>query len=401
VHRLILLGEEEKMVDVMIEYSIDRFVNREEEVKDVYKKIDDLSANRSVDKRVIIFTGERGTGKSWLLLHLQESVNKKCKTALIDLDKYVDWEPTLAVVELLNQLYDLVKLSSGNLGKTLPEMSRNLMTDLWKLLKDKPLVLFVDHVYESDWGLLSTLEDYLLGPLSLEPRVLLVMAGRGRPYPFKTPELRLQADFCDLSPFSKEATTEQLEHQSVKNLSEDRITIIHEISGGNPLANFLLATLPDASAALDRVIEGMLETVPTDSRRQVRDYLEALCVLQSFDEERIPTMLAAYYDDNRYKDWSYAQARQVRALLVKWGFAHWDEEKGAYALDPLTRKLFEHYLENVRTSADRDIWQKLQLAALGLYKKWVKDYPRTRKYWKREQAYHSAQLDHVSSERSW
>ena len=107
--------------------------------------------------------------------------------------------------------------------------------------------------------------------------------------------------------------------------------------------------------ALGQVVGGMLSTVPAERRGQVRDYLEALSVLRSFDEERIPRMLAAYYDDEIYIEWPYAQARQVRGELVKLSFAQWDAERGGYVLDESTRHLLERYLET--TQPDR--WQRL------------------------------------------
>jgi hypothetical protein len=113
-------------------------------------------------------------------------------------------------------------------------------------------------------------------------------------------------------------------------------------------------------------------------------------VLRAFDEERIPTMLAAYYDNEDYRDWSYAQARKVRETLVEWAFAHWDAEKGGYVLDDLTRKLIERYLE----TAERKIWERLQESASQLYKGWASEYKRTKDRWQDEEKYHIQQLQH-------
>jgi hypothetical protein len=145
--------------------------------------------------------------------------------------------------------------------------------------------------------------------------------------------------------------------------------------------------------ALDQVVEGMLETVPAGSRRRVRDYLEALCVLRSFDEERIPIMLGAYYDDKTYREWSYAQARSAREELVQWAFARWDAEEGGYVLDELTRELLERYLE----SAAPEEWTRLQYAASELYGGWVQEYPRTRDRWRQEVQYHIQQLQTLNT----
>ncbi len=371
------------------DYSPDKFVDRDTEIELVMERARKLAEGEASDRRTIIFTGERGTGKSWLLAHLEEEINALpgMQTFSFSLGRYADWEPVLAVADILKSLDNQLEEGGEALGATLAEMSRNLMEEVRQTLDQEALALLVDHVYESDWKLLAALEDYLLGPLAVEPRVLVVMAGRGRAYPWKTPELRLKAQPKNLEPFSKEEyTTEQLKRQ--QNKAADRAKEIHKLSGGNPLANYFLATKDDPADALDQVVEGMLETVPDRERRKVRDYLEALCVLRAFDEERIPTMLAAYYGDESYKDWSYARARQVREELVKWAFAHWDADKGGYVLDELTRKLLERYLK----TAKHEIWERLQKAASDLYEEWAEEYTRTRDRWQNEESYHSQRL---------
>jgi hypothetical protein len=419
-----LMGKKRAMkkAAISLHYSAGKFVDREAEIEKVLSKARALAERRPVDRRTVIFIGERGTGKSWLLAHLQNElgalpgvvvflvslgeyagwdpipsvVQATVRLAAVSLGEYAGWDPILAVADLLKRLSAATGGRREGLGATLADMSRNLMQDVRQWLGEQAFVLLVDQVYESDWRLLAALEDYLLGPLAVEPRALIVMAGRGRAYPWKTPELRLKAEFIDLWPFPDESTTaEQLKRQHKKAVP--RAPDIHALSGGNPLANYLLAVHDDPAAALDQVIEGMLETVPAAQRRQVRDYLEALCVLNSFDEERIPTMLAAYYDDESYRRWSYAQARQVREELVKWAFARWDADRGGYVLDGPTRRLLERYLETAR----RDQWERLQNAASALYTGWAQDYPRTKERWQREVEYHIHRLQNPPLKRSF
>jgi len=341
---------------------------------------------------VIIFTGERGSGKSWLLAHLQTELSKlsPLSTYQFDLGKCKDLSVHPAALSVLDDIQQALCPSSVT-GVDLSNVSRNLVQGIRQLLLKKVLVVLADHVYESDWKLLAVLEDYLLGPLAVEPCVLIVMTGRGRAYSWKTPELRLKAEFVDLEPFPDVAiTTEQLKRQQKKAAA--RAPQIHELSGGNPLANFLLAAHEDPAAALDQVIAGMLETVSVEHRQIVREYLEALCVLRSFDEERIPALLAVYYDNDTYRGWSYAQSRRVREELVKWAFAHWDADQGGYVLDGPTRKLLEQYL---KAQDPPERWKRLQQAASELYKKWAQDYPRAKDRWQQEVQYHVRQLQAV------
>ena len=235
---------------------------------------------------------------------------------------------------------------------------------------------------------MAALEDYLLGSLAVEPRVFILMAGRGRPYPWKTPELRLKAEFIDLEPFPELQTTkEQLKRQQKRAVP--RAAQIHKLSGGNPLANFLLAAHKDLAAALDQVVDEMLGTVPEEHRGRVREYFEALCVLRAFDEAHIPVMLAAYYDDDTYRDWSYAQGKRVREELVRWGFAKWSDELGGYVPDEPVKRIAEHYLGE----ADKDKWRRLHHAAAELYEDWAQKYPRTSEWLSEEAEYHRRKIE--------
>ncbi|HID63144.1 MAG TPA: ATP-binding protein, partial [Anaerolineae bacterium] len=80
------------------EYSPDKFVDRETEVNLVLERAHTLAEGRTVDRRVVIFTGERGTGKTWLLAHLQTELLALSGVTvfLFSLREYADWDPILA-----------------------------------------------------------------------------------------------------------------------------------------------------------------------------------------------------------------------------------------------------------------------------------------------------------------
>lgn len=367
------------------------FVNRDKEVHKVIDRAQNLAAGHAVSKRTVIFIGERGTGKTWLLKHLQVLLDRMSKVTPCELDliAYEDWNPLIAATDILQHL---AKTLSINLQTAEPsDMSRRFLERVTEQLADRVVVLLVDHVYEADWDLLDALEEYVLGPLAVEARTLIVLAGRGRPYPFRTPELRFDADYVDLKSFDVSKTREQLERQQKRAISDAQE--IYNISKGNPLANYLLAKHKDPGEALDQVIHEILRSIKDSSRRhRVRDYLEALSVLQVFDEARIPVMLAAYYDDPQYNQWSHAQAREVREALVETGFARWDSDEGAYVLDEPIRQLIEQYMRNKETSK----WVSLQCAAAKLYEGWAQKYERTRERWKNQQKHHEKQLQSIN-----
>lgn len=371
------------------EYNEKLFVNRDDEIGKVTDRAQHLAAGHVVSECTVIFMGERGTGKTWLLKHLQTVLDRKpgVTPCGLDLMAYEDWNPLIAVTDILQHLAKTLNLKLQTDEPS--EMSRGFLAQVTERLDDRVVVLLVDHVYEADWDLLDALEEYVLGPLAVEPQTLIVLAGRGRPYPFTTPELRFDAEFVDLEPFSASATRKQLERQRKRAVS--RSQEIYNIGQGNPLANYLLAEYEDPGEALDQVIHEMLKSIEDPSRRQsVREYLEALCVLRVFDEARIPAMLASYYDDLQYRQWSHAQARQVREALIETGFARWDSKESAYALDEPVRQLVEQYMRSNKPA----IWERLQCAAADLYQGWAQRYERTRERWQEAYQYHHQQLEH-------
>lgn len=379
------------MVEEFPKYSPDKFVNRESETDKIIELIENIFVPKP-SNRVVNILGERGTGKSWLLWHIQEKIRNidKIKVYRLDLMKveYNKAEPVLGTLDILNSfIRDLVPdRKAGTLGTTPAEMSRHSIEIIQTLLKEKVLVLLLDHVYESDWKLLGNLEDYWLGPLAVEQRTFIILAGRGRVYPWKTPELRLGAEFIDLEPFDEHYTAKQL--KQISNEAAKRLSQILDLSGGNPLGNYLLGTNQDMERALGILIEATLENVPQDQRLRIREYLEALCVLRSFDEERIPKMLAAYYNDPMIERWGYSQARQVRDELVQATFANWNEEMGGFEIDKLVKRIFEYYLKMFK----RNKWEALQRTALKLYEAWTTKYERTKDYWQKEVEYHNTNL---------
>lgn len=360
-------------------YSPDIFVARPE-IPEVIEKIRTLATTGKLPKRTIAFSGERGTGKTWLLKHLAKAIESEVQNTRV---YFLDIKSDLTAYRALEDFRGHVLGSENGLAKTPAEASRQVLLELRVLFSTQFLVLLVDQAYESDWKLLGEIEEYLLGPLAIEPRVFIVMAGRGRAYPWKTPELRLYAEFRKLGPFPDvKQTAEQIAKQAPE--AKERVSEIHELSGGNPLANYYLAK----GASLDAVITYILEVIPREAQARARQYVEALCVLRAFDEERIPAILAAYYDDAAYLRWQYAQTRLVRDLLVKSAFARWNEDAGGFVLDSQTQRLVENYLKREHPAT----WKRLHCAAYRLYQNWMVEYSRAREHWQAQANYHAQQL---------
>lgn len=384
----------------MHEYATELFVARDKEIELVAGIIHDVLKSHRADQRTVIFVGERGIGKSWLLHHIAHDVHARfgddVNTFAFNLKDSAEQDPTEYVAGLLSRFAKTINLP-GHTGVTLADMSRALGDGLRRTRRAREAyVILADSVFESDWDLLASLEEYFLGPLAIEPHTVIVMTGRGPEYPWRTPELGTQARIRPLEPFDERETSDQI-HQltaydkSLRVKPGDRAQI-HDIYGysrGNPLITSSLVHQPEQPAvALDTAITEMLDIVNPNERDEVRTGLEALCVLQSFREDRIPDMFQAYDPENpAYHDWSYAQSRTVRELLTRYAFATWDDARNGYVISRSPREQIELYIK----LTDPARWRRLHCRAYLLYSDWTETYPRARTLWQHEADYH----DHI------
>lgn len=370
------------------EYDCTLFVNRDKEIELVTEKAQALSLEEPVRERTIIFWGYKGTGRTWLLKRLEEELSALggVQAQYLDLNEWTGCAPAQAVQEVIGRIGDHARESLA-LPVANPDgehtaagdRSEELPTDVQTLLDNHVLVLLLDHVYESDWHLLAILEDQILALLAVHPRVLLVMAGRGRAYPWKTPELRLYTEEHHVEPFDQGLTQEQLQKQRPDAVP--RVPEIHEMSYGYPLGNYLLAARPTVAQAMQETVEGLLDGVPAEER----SWLEALCILRTFDEERIPVLLAVYLDDPSIQEWRYKQVRKARDRLLQTNVAQWEEKAGGWVVDEAIRPVLEKYLQETKPQ----VWRRLHCASYQLYKDWVQQYPEERYRWREEANHHA------------
>jgi len=368
------------------------FVNREREIRLVLDKAAAIAGGEPVRERAIVFWGYRGSGRTWLLRRLTELLEEipGMTSAYLDLA----WYTSQPIEEVIRDLFvraagsiwgpdsDQASLYSRAVDIPFSTVAAWLIRDVRDFLQERALVLLLDHVYESDWELLELLEDEILALLAVQPHVLIVMAGRGRAYPWKTPELRLYTEEHYLQPFDEPLTEKQLKKQTPEAVA--RTPQIYQMSQGYPLGNYLLATRPTVAQAMQEVVDALLDGVPA----RERSWLEALCVLRAFDEERIPILVAAYFDDPAIRNWPYKEVRQVRDRLLQTALLRWSEDAGGWELDQAMRPVLEKYLEQSKP----DVWQRLHCAAYRLYRYWEKQYPDEQQRWQDEARYHAKRL---------
>lgn len=205
------------------------------------------------------------------------------------------------------------------------------------------------------------------------------------------PELKLYSDEHDLSPFDEQWTREQLER-----LAKDFGVLpaaageVRAAGAGFPLNNVVLArhlegTPPawrDKGAALRECAERMLAGVA----EELRDYFRALCVLRSFDEDRMPTLLAVWFDGT-VTEWDYQRCRRIREDMVATRLVRWQGGEG-FVMDEAVRDLLRNALREDQPAR----WVALHRAAKRMYDEWKDKYPAASERWGPEARYHAGRL---------
>lgn len=389
-----------------LEYRPELFVGREEQVQDVLDNIRRMCRAEDVRKRVHVFVGETAMGKTWLLKAIHNAVktsefSQQCLihefTLPLRSTTENESDATLEVRQIMvNFAQEVLKIAHTE--ATLPALSRMIMDSLTQRFQTgKYLVVFLDAVYETAWNFLELFEEHLLGPLALRQEVFIVMAGRGRKFPWTAPELRFHSTIEELTPFTEAETTEQLQsYTPTIGISGEAITErLYQYSNGVPGINYWLTKdknflQGEAPTLLADILNQLLHSVDSTARDKIVQYIEALCVLRVFDDDRISAMIQAHpsIKSELTSDNLFQTAVEIRRTLVQESLAGYRDEEGAYQLDESIRKLAS---ENLKQNQPQ-LWQDLHKAALDLYKQWAENYKRTAERWQKEAKYHEDEL---------
>jgi hypothetical protein len=415
----VLAGEEAQMSDVLsyednlsdvlsYEDNKERFVDRQGEIALVLDKIRALLRREMVHQRTVAFYGPRGSGKTWLV---EEIVRQ-----LVEDEEFRSWvivlpvavrvplvgTPLKGVEKILRMALQQVSMARG--GDSIAseavagpgELSAWLVREAKILWEAKhPLVVVVDGIDEAHPDLLRKLEDYLLGPLVKEPGTLVVLGGRTRDprptggYTWMLPELKLYSEEWILDPFNEEWTRKQLERlEDLYPGAAPAASEIRKEGGGYPLSNFILAgglagappVWRDKAAAFTRCASELL----VDVDKEWWPYFEALCVLNAFDEDRMPPLLDAH-PRCVGSDWSFGKCLPIRERMVRTRLAHWQAEAGGYVMDRAVRIVLQIALQENGI----ELWRRLHQTARDLYVEWAERYPQSAHRWQPEAEYHA------------
>ncbi len=321
-------------------YSANKFVDRAEELKLIRNIVAELVKHKQTDTKIVTFYGERGIGKTWLLARLEEDLKEnfpsKVAVVRIDVQDLESGDTIGRVARLIRHIWEQLGGSPPR-GQYVEDLSRMFMDFLReKILDSKAFILLLDHLHESDWEFLDALEDYLLAPLATEPRTLIVTTGRRRLYVWKTAELYLRQRLIKLEPFKKE---EIIKDQIRRQIAHPRVNVqeILQLTCGNPLANYLVASHGSDEKGIRETLERLLADVPNKTRREILRYAEALADKESFRDAEIYTILR-----NRG-----IPPLRVRQMLSQWDIAYWDTSKRGFVLEPTIRALVNHLRKNL------------------------------------------------------
>jgi hypothetical protein len=367
------------------EYNSDHFVDREEEIELVMALARSLTRQESLEKRTVLFTGQRGSGKTWLLQHLEDVLENKWGTraqaVLIDLYKWLDVsKPEYFVREVMLEFASKIRAQAGQVSRAekarvpLERWAEWLVHDVRQMaVQNCFLTLLLDSVYESDWDCLELLEDALLGPLVVEPNVLVVMAGRGKPFPWRLPELWLYSRAQELQHFDKTQVQEMLNKVGVGKENARRI---YQLSSGYPYVAWMLSQR-DAAEYQGALKSALVYMLPADIA-DLKDKLDTLCVLRAFDRDRIEDFI----------DCDRSKANELLGYLIEPRLTWYEQSMCGYVLDEAIRYVLEQLLK----MEEPHRWRELHEKAQALYEN------RSRQYgdgWKVEAQYHADLLKEV------
>ena len=384
-----------------LSYHQDLFADRQDIIDLVRSSVERLRQGSPPDRRVVRCYGVAGSGKSWLLRHLQQILQGDCPGVLalrlclardpahLANDSAWTYLPSSSVdaaiiVPLLPWLIERVIEARGatpawtGVTNDPQRLSERLGNEL--ATTRRPLVLLVDGLDEHPSEVIQAVEEYCLLPLLQRRDVLLVLAVRLPPsYVYAwSRELVFHSQDLLLGPFSLSDAQDQLEKAArvcpLPSISPTQADEIVSKGGGYPQNNFALASAldratgkwPDPAYIFRTEADRLL--APVDPH--LRLAFEALCVLRQFDEYGMADWLQAY---------GLSSPSSITPTdLTRTRLATWDNRAKAYVIDEALRRL----LENALYFKDTSRWRALHEAARSFYQGWMADYPRTADRWR-------------------
>lgn len=287
------------------------------------------------NRGVLIFEGERGSGKTTFLFELYRRLieHRELRPFLISLFPYSapefesnknNWlnterpfqkDDVSAILNRLASYLEIDPIETDDRDFQKDYFARGLA---YRSAKNTP-VLLVDSIYECSDNTRIEFEKYILAPILASERVFVILTGRGKRPIWSRPELR-DADIIKLEPLKPNFVVEQLDNlkkQGKLKRDPSEYAAIADLSGGYPLIVRVMAeSNKQLSAALDEAINIIIEeTLPEGGRgnlENIRPFIERLALVSI--PFRIPDVDEYLYGDDPNRR---AKTNQLVNLLLE------------------------------------------------------------------------------------
>lgn len=367
-------------------YNQGDFVNREYELRQIRRKVNEGLAGYPITQPVIHLWGLRGVGKSWLLRRLEtdyrfapDKRNGKEGTFSLLADfhavelRFSTWEP-IRVTRLLGRLVEQVE---KQLGERLYDAARDELTafkaefqrltesdgtreaaDLvdWfvalivRLSRRFVPLLLLDTVEKLDEDSFFWLESHVIEPIVRTNGVIVIVAGRKEIPRWREFGVRQRLVVWEITSFNKEGTTEQLARRGYGHLGD----LVYSLSSGHPYINQFLGEAldrltnrqpppPDFVEAHRAEVVALLGALETEFLREVdsevhRNVLRILSTLRKFNIELARHMLGKLLDDS-YERQPDSYFLRLFEDLEDTNLVWWSADQRGYVIGPELRRL--------------------------------------------------------------
>lgn len=272
------------------------FTDRDSE----FKRVEAFTKKRN--RGVLIFEGERGSGKTTFLFELYRHLNeqRELRPFLVSLFPYSapefesnknNWlnterpfqkDDVSAILNRLASYLEIDPIETEDRDFQKDYFARGLA---YRSAINTP-VLLVDSIYECSDNTRIEFEKYILAPILASERVFVILTGRGKRPIWSRPELR-DADIIEIDPLQDNFVREQLEklkEQGKLKRDPSKFDEIAYLSGGYPLIVRILAEsnkrLPSAlDDAIDIIIRDTLPEREQENLESIRPSIEKLALV--------------------------------------------------------------------------------------------------------------------------
>ena len=357
-----------KAVEVDLSYNPSLFCGREKQLVQA-TTIFNRWYSTGEDSRSITFTGPRGIGKTWLAEKLGRKIKEETGIPVwrLDLTSHAGTTVNGQVFKLMGDLIRQVDLGNSIEGLTLPEASQKLIDSIQDKRGGKAL-LIVDGLSDADRALIQAMEENFLEELADDKKIFIILTGGQSDYQlysWVSPSLRLHATFIDLAAFSPEETVEQC-----RLLGQEPPEWLPDAAQGNPALTAIALNSRSPKEAAQHGLAYLLEPVPRELRQEAMNLVFALCVLDGFNEGKMPVMLSNYFNQQEWLLKANINNINIMSiidfLLKDCRLIYVDTGNMDFVFSGALRPVAEQYLKSV----DPDKWAGLHKAAIDLYSSW-------------------------------